>query len=78
MDPYRRSLWLIDLLSRESLDRDKICDRWERSSINDECESYSRRTFIRDKEYIAETFQLEISYDRTSRTYTLANPELFY
>lgn len=76
MDPYRRSLWLIDLLSRESLDRDEICDRWERSSINDKCESYSRRTFIRDKEYIAETFQLEISYDRASRTYTLANPEL--
>lgn len=76
MEPYRRSLWLIDLLSRESLTRDEIADRWEHSSINDDREFYSRRTFIRDKEYIMDTFQLEIAYNRASKTYSLSNPEI--
>ena len=75
MEPYRRSLWLIDLLSRESLTRDEIADRWEHSSINDDGECYSRRTFIRDKEYILDTFQLEIAYNRDSKTYSLSNPD---
>lgn len=76
MEPYRRSLWLIDLLSRETLNREEIAARWQRSSINEEGEIYSRRTFNRDKVYIAQTFQLEIRYVRSSNNYTLDNPEL--
>lgn len=75
MEPYRRSLWLLDLLSREELSRQAISDRWERSSLNDKRESYSRRTFIRDKEYLELNFQIEIKYNSAAGTYGIANPE---
>ena len=76
MEPFRRSLWLLDLLSREELSRLEISDRWERSSLNDKREPYGRRTFNRDKEYIENTFRIEIRYNSSADTYMIANPEM--
>ena len=71
MEPYSRCLWLIDLLSKESLTYKEISDRWERCGLNDDRQPLNRRTFIRDKEYVERTFQLEINYNARYHTYTL-------
>ena len=66
---------MIELLSREKLTREEICDRWERSPLNDTHERLSRRTFIRDKQSIADIFDLEILYDSVYHTYTLKDTD---
>ena len=75
MEPIRRYIWMIDLLSRERLTREEISTRWERSSLNEMHEPISRRTFIRDRQNIEEKFDIEIQYDPTHHTYTLMDTE---
>ena len=78
MEPYRRYCWMIELLSREKLTREEICDRWERSPLNDTHERLSRRTFIRDKQSIEDHFDLEIQYDPVYHTYSLMDTALLH
>ena len=75
MEPIRRHIWMIDLLSRERLTREEISTRWERSSLNEMHEPISRRTFIRDRQNIEEKFDIEIQYEPTHHTYTLMDTE---
>ena len=75
MEPIRRHIWMIDLLSRERLTREEISTRWERSSLNEIHEPISRRTFIRDRQNIEDKFDIEIQYDPTHHTYTLMDTE---
>ena len=78
MEPYRRYCWMIELLSREKLTREEICDRWEHSPLNDSHERLSRRTFIRDKQSIEDYFDLEIKYDPVYHTYSLMDSALLH
>ena len=72
MEPYSRCLWLIDLLSNESLTYKEISDRWAQCGLNDDRQPLNRRTFFRDKEYIGRIFHIEIAYITCYHTYFLA------
>lgn len=67
-------LWLIDtLLSAGEISKEEIDRRWARSSLNDTGErDYNRRRFIRHKEDIAELFNLDIVYSRTTGCYSIS------
>lgn len=76
MNKYARCLWIVNTLNnygKASLR--ELNDRWIRSSINDEGEEILARTFARDKEFIADTFGLDIEYDARLRKYELVNSE---
>lgn len=76
MNKFERCLWIVSTLNdygKASLR--ELNDRWIDSSLNYEGEEISARTFARDKEFIATTFQLDIEYDTKSRKYVLANAE---
>lgn len=76
MNKYARCLWIVNALNdygKASLK--ELNDRWVNSSINDEGEEILPRTFARDKEFIADTFQLDIEYDGKSRKYELVNAD---
>ena len=75
MEPYSRCLWLIDLLSNESLTFKEISDRWEHCGLNDDRQPLNRRTFFRDKEYIGRIFHIEIAYNMRYHTYTVDSQE---
>lgn len=76
MNKYARCLWIVNTLNsfgKASLR--ELNDRWIRSSINDEGEEILARTFARDKEFIADTFGLDIEYDARLRKYELMNSQ---
>lgn len=76
MNKYERCLWLINTLcdyGNSSLS--ELNERWKNYSLNYDQEELTARTFARDKEFIASTFQLDIEYDARIRKYKLTNQE---
>ena len=76
MNKYERCLWIVNTLNeygKASLK--ELNDRWIRSSLNYEGEEILPRTFARDKEFIASTFQLDIEYDNRLKKYELTNAD---
>lgn len=74
MNKFERCLWIVSTLNdygKASLR--ELNDRWANSSLNYEKEEISARTFARDKDFIALTFQLDIEYDIKTRKYELVN-----
>lgn len=74
MNKFERCLWIVSTLNdygKASLR--ELNDRWANSSLNYEKEEISARTFARDKDFIALTFQLDIEYDMKTRKYELVN-----
>ena len=77
MQKWERCLWLIDLFSSYGeLSLREVNERFMRYSRNEMGESLSERMFLRDREYIASTFQLDIEYDGHIRKYRLNNREV--
>lgn len=77
MRKWERCLWLIDLFSSYGeLSLREVNERFMRYSRNEMGESLSERMFLRDREYIASTFQLDIEYDGHIRKYRLNNREV--
>lgn len=77
MQKWERCLWLIDLFSSYGeLSLREVNERFMRYSRNEMGESLSERMFLRDREYIASTFQLDIEYDGRIRKYRLNNREV--
>lgn len=76
MNKYERSLWIINTLSDYGdASLKELNERLRNYSLNYEGEEISPRTFARDKDYIASTFQIDIEYDPRTRKYRLVNQE---
>ncbi len=76
MNKYERCLWIVSTLNeygKASLR--ELNERWVHSSLNYEGEEILPRTFARDKEFIADTFQLDIEFDKSEKKYELVNAE---
>lgn len=76
MNKFERCLWIVSTLNdygKASLR--ELNERWINSNLNYEGEEISARTFARDKDFIALTFQLDIEYDARTRKYELVNAE---
>lgn len=74
MNKYARCLWIVNTLNNYGkCTLKELNDRWVNSDINYEGEEILPRTFFRDKEFIGETFQLEIEYDKRLRKYELVD-----
>lgn len=72
MNKYARCLWIVNTLNEYGKTTLKeLNERWINSSINDEGEEILPRTFARDKDFIAKTFQLDIEYDLRRKKYEL-------
>lgn len=54
---------------------EELNERFRNYSLNYDGEKILPRTFARDKEYIALTFQIDIEYDARTRKYKLVNPK---
>ncbi len=76
MNKYERCLWIVNTLSDcGKLSLRELNDLWVESSLNYEGEEILPRTFARDKDFIGNTFQLEIEYNTAERKYELLNKE---
>ena len=65
---FNRYIWLIDLIQRSGhISFENIARAWRRSSLNQNGERLSERTFFNHKDAILLTFGLEIKCDRTLR-----------
>lgn len=76
MNKYERCLWIVNTLNeygKASLK--ELNDRWIRSSLNYEGEEILPRTFLRDREFISNTFQLDIEYNNRVKKYELINAD---
>lgn len=74
----KRYLWLIDTLKRGGeMTYDEIADKWERSSVNDNGSTLSKRTFYNHCQAIARHFGIDIECRRGRglNLYHIANPE---
>lgn len=74
----KRYLWLIDTLKRGGeMTYDEIADKWERSSVNDNGTTLSKRTFYNHCQAIARHFGIDIECRRGRglNLYRIANPE---
>ena len=61
----KRYLWLIDTLKRGGeMTYDEIADKWERSSVNDNGTTLSKRTFYNHCQAIARHFGIDIECRR--------------
>ena len=74
MNKYVRCLWIVDTLNNYGkCTLKELNDRWINSTLNDEGEEILPRTFFRDKEFIGDTFKLDIEYDKRARKYELVD-----
>lgn len=74
----KRYLWLIDTLKRGGeMTYDEIADKWERSSVNDNDTTLSKRTFYNHCRAIATHFGIDIECRRGRglNLYRIANPD---
>ena len=72
---FNRYIWLIDLIQRSGhISFENIARAWRRSSLNQNGERLSERTFFNHKDAILLTFGLEIKCDRTLGYY-ISNEE---
>lgn len=76
MQKLVRCLWLIDTFCEYgSFSLKELNERFKVYSLNYEQEEISERTFNRDREFIATSFQIDIEYDAHIRKYKLMNRE---
>lgn len=76
----KRYLWLIDTLrSRGEMTYEEISSAWERSSVNDNVSTLSKRTLYNHCQAVARHFGIEIACrrGRNLNYYYIANPEAF-
>lgn len=74
MNKFERCLWIVSTLNdcgKASLR--ELNDKWKNYSLNYDGEEISARTFARDKDFIALTFQLDIEYNARLKKYELVN-----
>lgn len=72
MGKLDKCLYIVELLSNgRRMSLREINDAWEYSSFYDE--KIIERTFGRYKEYISDTFFIDIEYDASSRGYYISN-----
>ena len=75
MTKFEKCLWIIEtLLHRDGFSFKEIRDKWEKSPIYDGTKLI-KRTFDRDRGYIALSFGLDIEYSRHSNTYSIINQD---
>ena len=75
----KRYLWLIDTLrSRGEMTYDEISSAWERSAVNDNVSTLSKRTLYNHCQAVARHFGIEIACrrGRNLNYYYIANPEV--
>lgn len=76
----KRYLWLIDTLrSRGEMTYEEISSAWERSAVNDNVSTLSKRTLYNHCQAVARHFGIEIACrrGRNLNYYYIANPEAF-
>ncbi len=74
----KRYLWLVNTLKEGGeMTYDEIADKWERSSVNDNGTTLSKRTFYNHCQAIARHFGIDIECRRGRglNLYRIANPE---
>ncbi len=77
MQKWERCLWIIDIFSEYgAFSLKELNERFMNYSQNYEQEEISERTFNRDREFIASSFQIDIEYDPHIRKYVLKNKEV--
>ena len=67
-----KCLWIIDTLlqMRNGLSLRELNDRWERSSLYDD-KPLHERTFARYKDFIADEYNIDITYDVAANKYSI-------
>lgn len=77
MQKWERCLWIISVFNEYGdFSLKELNERFMRYSLNYDGEEISERTFNRDREFIASSFQIDIEYDARIRKYSLRNKEV--
>lgn len=77
MQKWERCLWIISVFNEYGdFSLKELNERFMRYSLNYDGEVISERTFNRDREFIASSFQIDIEYDARIRKYVLRNKEV--
>lgn len=77
MQKWERCLWIISVFNEYGdFSLKELNERFMRYSLNYDGEEISERTFNRDREFIASSFQIDIEYDARIRKYTFRNKEV--
>lgn len=77
MQKWERCLWIISVFNEYGdFSLKELNERFMRYSLNYDGEVISERTFNRDREFIASSFQIDIEYDARIRKYSLRNKEV--
>lgn len=71
---FRRYLWLYEMIAGQGpISFAEICERWERSSLNDERLPLPHKTFENHRIAVEEIFGVEIICDRRTNLYSLSD-----
>ncbi len=77
MQKWERCLWIINTFCEYGdFSLKELNERFIQYSLNYDGEEISERTFNRDREFIASSFQIDIEYDARIRKYSLRNKEV--
>ena len=77
MQKWERCLWIMNEFNEYGdFSLKELNARFKRYSLNYDGEEISERTFNRDREFIASSFQIDIEYDARIRKYSLRNKEV--
>ena len=77
MQKWERCLWIMNEFNEYGdFSLKELNVRFKRYSLNYDGEEISERTFNRDREFIASSFQIDIEYDARIRKYVLRNKEV--
>ena len=77
MQKWERCLWIINTFCEYGdFSLKELNERFTQYSLNYDGEEISERTFNRDREFIASSFQIDIEYDARIRKYSLRNKEV--
>ena len=77
MQKWERCLWIMNEFNEYGdFSLKELNVRFKRYSLNYDGEEISERTFNRDREFIASSFQIDIEYDARIRKYSLRNKEV--
>lgn len=74
---FQRYEWLIGIIHRHpgGITLAQLQDAWDRSSVNDNGEALTERTFHRHRNDIEEIFGIEIKCRKSSNSYYIANKD---
>lgn len=77
MQKWERCLWIMNEFNEYGdFSLKELNAHFKRYSLNYDGEEISERTFNRDREFIASSFQIDIEYDARIRKYSLRNKEV--